>query len=402
LALRGLNIPSHYLFTLNKTNIIINPDADQIIFETENQKDENGYFNSTDRKGYIVNLLDKNIRIGSEYQYNSAAGNSVIRFKDTDILKNNQLAATIYFYKANQQLDAQQLDEAYRLISKACYLFPNETFNRSMYLILSKRLDNSKFENIEDVDMLGQLSKFKDNNFDYIKRKFFDVMDKGIKKNDIKFCTDAYNRLLPQIDDVLLADEISYTYYLGYAYCLRNGKFNLEPALQALKLKPNDKVILGLIESNLHNIVRRTDDSKALIDSLDRYEKEMNNTDAIVLIKNTKLFLYLDVAKHLFMRNKISEGLQYISQFEAGFKLPLPSIDFKIAIENTYYEYARYYMRFNNRSMAQKIVNKGCEYIPGSNTIETATYSMPVTKPAITHLKMTKAEYEKYMKKKIF
>lgn len=402
LALKGQNIPSHYLFTQNKTDIIINPDADQIILETQNQKDENGYFNSTDSKGYIVNLLDKNIRIGSEYKYNSSAGNSVIRFKDTDVLKNNQLAATIYFYKAAQQLAAQQTDEAYRLISKACYLFPNETFTKSMYVILSKRLESCKFEKVEDVDLLGQISKFRENNFDYIKRVFHDVIGKGIGKKDLKFCTDAYNRLLPQINDVSLADEISYTYYLGSAYCLRNEKLNLEPALQALKLKPNDKDALSLIESNLRSVVSLTEDKKSLIDTLDRYEIDMNNSDAAVLVNNTKLLLYLKVAKLFFMQNKINEGLQYISRFEAVFKLPLPNLDFKIAIENTYYEYARYYMRFNNRAMAQKIVNKGCGFIPSSNMIESATYAMPVTKPMIIHSKMSKADYEKKMNVKVY
>lgn len=72
MILKKLNIPSYYLFTGTKVDIIVNPNNDQIILETLTQKDENGYFNSSDNKGYIVNVLDKNIRIGSEYLYNAS------------------------------------------------------------------------------------------------------------------------------------------------------------------------------------------------------------------------------------------------------------------------------------------------------------------------------------------
>jgi hypothetical protein len=74
-------------------------------------------------------------------------------------------------------------------------------------------------------------------------------------------------------------------------------------------------------------------------------------------------------------------------------------ISYKIKIENAYYEYARYYIRYNNRPMALKTVDKGCQYIPNSNMIQSATYVTPVEKPKIIKRTMTKAEYDKYMKK---
>lgn len=408
LVLKQLNIPSYYLFTLSKTDIILNPNADQIILETQNQKDENGYFNSSDNKGYIVDLLDKNIRIGSEYQYNSNQGNSVVRFKDSEVLKTNQLAATIYFYKAVNQLNEKNTDEAYSLISKACYLFPDETFVNAMYAITDARLKVCKFDKVEDVDLLGQLSRFKDNNFDYIKRTFWNLIGNKVANDrhnlgfqtDLPFCTAAYKRLLPQIDDVLLADEISYAYYMGAAFCPNfDNIINLEPAIQALKLKPNDKPALSLLENNLSRLSDSEDNKEALLDTLARYEKELNSPESLSLINNTKMFMCLDLAKKYFLRNKLKEGLKYISIFESEFKLPLPNVSFKINIENTYYEYAMYYVRFNNRALAQKVVDKGLVYVPNSNMIETATYKMPIVKPIITHRKMTKTEYDKYMKK---
>ena len=401
LALKDLNIPSFFLFTLSNADIIINPAGEQVILYAANRKDQNGYFNTTDNKGYIVNILDKNIRIGSEYQYNSSKENVAVRFKESDGLKKNQLASTIYYYKALQQLNAQKSDEAYSLIKKACYLNPDEIFITSMYTMLTTRIERCDFSKVEDVDLLGQLAKFKFDNFDFIKNTFLNLMGtKIIKQNDLPFCTAAYNRLLPQITDQLLADEISYSYYIASANCRNmDADKRLRPALQALKLKPNDKATLNFIGIHLDYLDNIIDDKKLLMDTLDCYAKEMINTDAEALIKNAQLLNYLVLAKTDFMSNNFKEGNHYISLFESSFTLPLPSLSFRIKIENAYYEYARYYVRFKNRAMAQKIVNKGLQYIPNSNMIQTATYNIPVQKPQIFKLNMKKAEYDKYMKK---
>jgi len=188
---------------------------------------------------------------------------------------------------------------------------------------------------------------------------------------------------------------------LAAAYCPGNfGKINLKFALEALNLKPGDKPALSLLESNLNNLSEFTDDKEALVDTLDRYETEISNIDAINLLKNTKLFLFLDIAEKDFSSNKINEGLKYITRFESVFQSTLPEKRYKVKLENTYYEYAMYYMRLKDRVMAQKIVNKGLRYVPKSNMIESATYKMQKSKPIITKRNMTKAEYEKYMKKK--
>ena len=401
LALKDLNIPSFFLFTLNKADIIINPEGEQVILDAVNRKDENGYFNTSDNKGYIVNILDKNIRIGSEYQYNSSEGNVAIHFKESEVLKKNQLAATIYYYKALQELNAQKSDEAYQLIKKACYLYPDETFITSMYTMLTGRLELCDFSKVEDVDLLGQLTKFRFDNFDFIKNTFMKVMGvKILQQNDLPYCTAAYNRLLPQITDELLANEISYGYNIACANSRSlDAEKKLRPALQALKLKPTDKAALYLIGMQLDNLGYIFDDKKSLMDSLDCYAKEMVDTEASGLIKNAQLLNYLILAKNYFLSNHFKEGIKFMTLFESSATLPFQQKSFRVNIENAYYEYAMYYVRFKNRAMAQKVVDKGLQYIPNSNMIQTATYNTPVVKPQIFKRTMTKTEYDKYMKK---
>ncbi|MEI8085887.1 MAG: hypothetical protein WCG93_06700 [Paludibacter sp.] len=354
-----------------------------------------------------MNILDKNIRIGSEYQYNATQTNSVVSFKDSDLIKTNQLAATIYYYNAIRELQLQNNDEAYKLMSKACYLYADEVFINSLYAILSTRLQGCTFDKVEDVDLLGQLSKFKNNNFEYIKNTFWSIMDKRVSnrnnnfgfQTDLAFCTAAYNRLLPQINDIMLANEISFTYNLGIAYCPIQGEINLRPSLQALKLKPGNKPALNILESNLRYLSEIIDNKVALVDTLDHYEVELRDLGSNDLLKNIRIFLFLDIAQKAFSKNKINEGLKYITRFESAFQSTLPEERYKVKLENTYYEYAMYYVRIKNKVMAQKVVNKGLAYVPKSNMIESATYEMPKNKPIILKKFMKKSEYEKYMKK---
>jgi hypothetical protein len=272
-----------------------------------------------------------------------------------------------------------------------------------MFLLLTNRLENCNYNRVEDIDLLGQLVRFKEDHFDYIKKTFENVTgNKMFKQNNLQFCTDIYNRLLPQITDPLLATEISYTYYIFNAHYNSNNRNsnNLKPALQALKLKPFDKDALKLIESKFQFMQYQFEDKKIMLDSLNSYEKELINTEAADLLRNAKVLAYLDIAKDDFMSNQGKEGMHYISLFESIFKLPLPrDTSYRIKIENAYYEYARYYVRFNNRAMALKIVDKGLQYIPNSNMIQSATYVMSVEKPKIYKRTMTKTEYDKYMKK---
>jgi len=141
-------------------------------------------------------------------------------------------------------------------------------------------------------------------------------------------------------------------------------------------------------------------DPKSGLDTLNHYEKILDKTEASGLLKKFRLLAYLDIAKRYFMGNQPQEGEKYLTLFESGIQLPLDYTCFKVKIENTYYEYARYYVRFNHRATAQKIVNRGLKYIPNSNMIQSATYVIPSQKPNIIQRKMTKAEYDKYMKKK--
>jgi len=267
--------------------------------------------------------------------------------------------------------------------------------------MLTGRLELCDFSKVEDVDLLGQLTKFRFDNFDFIKNTFMKVMGvKILQQNDLPYCTAAYNRLLPQITDELLANEISYGYNIACANSRSlDAEKKLRPALQALKLKPTDKAALYLIGMQLDNLGYIFDDKKSLMDSLDCYAKEMVDTEASGLIKNAQLLNYLILAKNYFLSNHFKEGIKFMTLFESSATLPFQQKSFRVNIENAYYEYAMYYVRFKNRAMAQKVVDKGLQYIPNSNMIQTATYNTPVVKPQIFKRTMTKTEYDKYMKK---
>lgn len=400
LVLKGLNIPSYLLLAMNKSDVIIYPGAEQVILEAKITKDKNGDFSTTNKKGYIVNMLDKKAQPTLDYQLSPLQGNSVIKVNEMEVLKNTQLPAMIYYYKAIVQYNAGKEEEAYQLIRKACYLCPEDPYVSIMYTMLINRMQKCEFDQLEDVDLLGQLSRFEQDNFTYIHKTFDRLVANRIsEKNDMEFCKAAYNRILPQIKNVLLADEISYMYYMVSAYYNNTYRHNLTPAIEALRLKPLDKSALQMVEMGLQYKVDSINDPKSFLDTLNHYEKVLYMSEGKEMLKGFRISTYLDLSRHCFLSNQLAEGKKYISLFESEYQLPFPNNHFRVKIEDAYYEYARYYVRFNNRAMAQKIVDKGLQYIPNSNMIQTATYIVPWRKPLIIKRTMTKAEYDKYMKK---
>ncbi len=57
---------------------------------------------------------------------------------------------------------------------------------------------------------------------------------------------------------------------MASAYCNSvNNSHNMRPALQVLKLKPNDKAILKEIKMQLERMVYPTENMKSLVDTLE-------------------------------------------------------------------------------------------------------------------------------------
>ncbi len=400
LVFKELKIPSYLLLALNKSNFIVYPGKENVILETANRKNKTGDYTTTGKKCTVMNMLDKKMQATTDYQLSPLQGNSVIRVNELEVLKNTQLPAMIYYYKGILLYNAGKEEEAYRFIRKACYLCPEEPYVTILSTMLTNRMQKCEFNRIEDVDLLGQLSRFEGNNFTYIHKTFQSLVStRMIEKNDMAFCKAAYFRLIPQIKDVSLADEISYFYYMLSAYYNNTYRHNLAPGIEALRMKPLDKSALKIVEMGLHYKYDSINDPKSFLDTLNHYEKMLDKTEAINLVKDFRQLTYLNLSKHCFLRNQLQEGESYLALFESGFQLPIPSTNFKLEIENTYYEYARYYARLNNHEMALKMVKKGLKYVPNSNMIQSGA-DVINTQPKITQRKMNQAEYDKYMKKK--
>ena len=399
LSLRELNYPVYFLYSKSKADVIIDLSPEQIIFDTGTKKKEAGNFNTPENKNYIVDLLDANLRFNLDGLNKSTGANIEGRNKDSVQLGNNQLAATIYFVKSFQKSNLEEFEQAYELICKAFYLYPAELFKTNLYAMLTNNINHCNFDKEEDIDLLGQLLKFKKNDFDYIKSTFYEIVSNRIaKKNDLRFCTSIYNRLLPQVHNTSLVNEISYMYYICASLYKNDSIINLRPTIQALKLKPNDSDAINLIHNGLIDMTEQRENHETVLDTLNVYEKLLDNKEVLDHLYNVKWMKQLDIAQKYFMNNKPEEGLKYLSVFESEFKLPIPDTHFRIKIENAYYEYARYLMRVENTEMAKKIVAKGLEYVPNSNLIQSAIVVVTIEKQKVTRYKMTKSEYQKLMK----
>jgi hypothetical protein len=198
-----------------------------------------------------------------------------------------------------------------------------------------------------------------------------------------------YQRLKSQISNKDILEEIGFNYNMTRAYSKRydlSGSAYF--ARQALKFKPNHKDAISLFEACLQNDLQGTDISASYVDSLNSYDKELNNEDLSLIISEHKNLLYLKIAKRAFSNKNIVEGEKYLDLFENNFKLPFKKPEMRYIIENAYYEYASYYAHKKNKAMVEKIITRGLKLIPNSNMIQSARDNYPIK--GITKMQVVK------------
>lgn len=373
LLLQEMKLPVHLVYNQNKTHIIINPTTAQTIIECSDKKNENGFYSASGTNEKIFELLDKNMRMGTEYKYNTS-GQAEYTFKESDLIAKKQLAATLYYQKAINQHNENNDDLAFELMSKAYYLYPNPNYNQVMSDLLNIILGKASFDNIEDVNHLAMISRFNSANNDNITSSFSKLLQNhGITKDDLPFCKKAYNTIIPQINDITLANNLSYLYYLT-EFCnnkttpIRRLALNYE----MLKLRPNDQNAHMMFNQVKYSLFSNTDEVniEQILDTINKFEPTLLNLEIAEESKELKLKLFLNQAGKFFRLKNEDGGNKYLDLFEKAYDKNKYKSEFRVAIENAYAASIRYYISKNNRTMAQKKLAIAEQFVPHSNYLE--------------------------------
>ncbi len=375
-----LKIPYKVMASKSHIYLIANPGNNSIVIETTNPAFENSIFNGDFKEQYVSNLRKSKLISEEDYKSKSVEEIFATKFNELHEVKMSNLPGFQYYNKALTKAVDQDIDKSYELAQKACYFYPDQQVRTLLYTTLAYKLNKCEFNKIEDVDLLAQYAKLDPSNVNQIS-KIFDVMlAKNLQYTDrSKNVESYYQRLKTEISNKDILEEIGFNYYMTRAYSKRYDLTGAAGfARQALKFKPNHKDAISLFEVGLENDLNGTEVNASYLDSLNSYDKELNNEDLSLIISEHKNLIYLKLAKKAFSSKNIVEGEKYMDLFESNFKLPIKKPEMRYTIENAYYEYARYFARKKNKAMAEKIIVKGLKYVPNSNMIQSARDEYPV------------------------
>jgi len=375
-----LKIPYKVMASKSHIYLIANPGNNSIVIETTNPAFENSIFNGDFKEQYVTNLRKSKLISEDDFKSKSIEEIFATRFNELTEVKVSNLPGFQYYNMALTKAVDQDIDKAYDLAQKAYYFYPDQQVKTLFYSALAYKLNKCEFNKMEDVDLLTQYAKLDPSNTNQITRIFDVMLAKNLQYTDrSKNIESYYQRLKSQISNQSILEEIGFNYYMTRAY---SKKYDLSGsayfARQALKFKPNHKDAISLFEACLQNDLQGTDISVSYLDSLNSYDKELNNEDLSSIISEHKNLLYLKIAKRAFSNKNIVEGEKYLSLFENNFKLPFKKPDMKYTLENAYYEYAAYYAHKKNKAMVEKIISRGLKLVPNSNMIQSARDNYPI------------------------
>jgi len=377
-----LKIPYKVMSSKNHIYLIANPGNKSVVIETTNPSFEKAIFNGNFKQQYVENL--KSSKLISEEDLKNKSVEEIFSTKFNELNESNafNLPGFQYYNMAFLLVQNNNIDKAYNLLQKSYYFFPNQQVKVLFITSLAYKLDKCEFKKLEDADMVVQLSRLDPTSVNQISSLFDHMIARNLQYTDrADFCDSLYNRVITQITDKNILNEIMFSYNMTMAYS-KTKKFNINESKmfvrRALKIKPTQRDAVSFFDMCLTNDLQNTEDYSTYLDSLNIYEKEFADTPLLQNILDYKLMAYLKLAEQTFPKNKQAEGEKYMALFENNFKLPVKNTDQKCKIENAYYEYASYYARKKNKTMMEKIISKGLKWIPNSNMIQSAKDNMRV------------------------
>jgi len=371
-----LKVPYKVMSSKNHIYLIANPGHKSVVIETTNPSFEKAIFNGNFKQQYVDNLKSSKMISDEDTQNKSVEEIFSTKFNELNESKASNLPGFQYYNKAFLLSQNSDFDKAYNLVQKAYYFFPDQQVKSLFIILLAYKLDKCEFKNLEDADMVVQLSRLDPTNVNQISGVFDHMIAKNLQYTDrVNFCDSLYQRVRKQITNKKMLDEIAFSYNMTMAYN-KTRRFNINESnlfvRRALKIKPTHRDAISFFDACLTNDLQSTEDYSSYLDSLNSYEKEFADTPILQNIMDYKLMVYLKISEQAFPNNKLAVGEKYMALFENNFKLPVKNIDQRCKIENAYYEYASYFARKKNKAMMDKIISKGLKWIPNSNMIQSA------------------------------
>jgi hypothetical protein len=370
-----LEIPYKVKASSNHVYLVANPGSNSIVIETTNPGFEKAIFTGEFKQQYVNYLRTSKLISEEDYKNKSVEEIFEEKFKEVRDAEFINLPGFQYYNKALTKLQNNDVEEALILSQKAYFFYPDNQVKTLLYTALLFQIEKCNFDRVSDIDYLAQLSRFENTDLDAAIGIFNNIIYHQLQYTDKEaFCDSLYQRLISQITDKKLIEEVSFTYNMQMSYRYQNSDNVEKYVAKALEIKGNHHDANVIMENHLRRKLFSISNSYALLDTINQLEIKYNYEMITPLLKEYKLMAYLRIASDQFEQRKIIAGDKYLQEFENNCTPPIKNQWLSTMIENTYRSAAVYYFYKGNKSKAKSYVNRGLKYVPNSRLLESAVY----------------------------
>ncbi len=366
-----LKIPYKVMASSNHVYLIANPGSNSIVIETTNPNFENAIFNGEFKQQYANYLRTSKLISEDEYKNKSAEEIFEQKFKEVREASFNNLAGFQYFNKALSKLQNNDIENGLKLCQKAYFFYPDQQVKTLLYTSLLYEISKCDFDKVSDIDYLSQFSRFENVDTKAVVSIFNNVIAHFLQYTDKELhCDSLYLRLISQISDKKLNEEISFSYNIQMSYRYGNSDKVEKYVIKALEIKGNYKDANIIFENYLRRKLYNISNPNALLDTINSLQQKYKFKEITPLLEYHKLIGYLKVASELYEQKKIATGDKYLLEFENLCINPINDEYLRVMIEQTYNNIANYYYNLGNTAKSKSYVARGLKYVPNSKLLK--------------------------------
>lgn len=366
-------IPYKVMASENHVYLVANPGKTSIVIETTNPGLEKAIFTGEFKQQYVNTLRSSKLISDDDVKHKSTEEIFEANFNGVSEAAFSNMPGFQYYNKALTKFRNDDLKSGYELCQKAYYFYPDDQVKQLLYNSLLFLVERSKFSELSDIDYLAQLSRFQNVTQEMITIVFENILNHHLQYSDKEdFCKNLFQRLVAQIKNQSVVDELTFTYFIQMSYHFQKESKVEYYVSNALKMRENHIAAREIMENYLTRKLISISDPKMLLDTVASIEQRISNKPASIMLNEYKLIAYLRLAKDAFIDSKFQTGENFLSVFENTCTEALTNPILSLEIENTYYSIATKYYYKNNKTVAKQYVDRGLKFVPGSEIIKSA------------------------------
>lgn len=368
-----IDIPYKIMASSDHVYLIANPGEKSVVIETTNPGFEQTIFSGEFKQQYVNYLRSSKLISEEEYRNKSMDEIFQEKFKEVKDAEFSNLPGFQYHNKALMSFQNMEYKSAYELAQKAYFFFPENQTRILLGSSLIALLDQCTYKHVEDIDYLAQVSRFNEADINSVNALFNTIIQKNLQYTGREpFCDSIYSRLVEQVSNRELRDELTFTFNILMSYHHQLSDDVEKYIGKALDIQGNNWDAIQILQNHLVRKFSRIHDPEVLVDTVVAAIRKFPYQGIKLFLEEIEILSYLDAARLNYKKGQVKKADEYLARFEE--KYNSESTTFLIAqqIEDTYLAAAIYYFGRNYVSKAKAYLKRGLEYAPNSYALKHA------------------------------